>query len=48
MVTTLEDRYLLNEDGSYLLNEDGSKILLNYSITARHVRPEIILVRDKA
>jgi hypothetical protein len=44
---TLEDKYLLNQDGTFLLNQDGSFILLNYSITARHVRPELIIVRSK-
>jgi len=42
--------YLLDEDGDYLLQEDGDKLELEQSsdvITARHMRPEIILIRDK-
>ena len=46
-MVTLEDKYLLNEDGSYLLLEDGGRILLDYQISARNTKPVMILVRGK-
>jgi len=48
MVTILEDKYLLNQDSTYLLQENGDNILLNYQITARHLKQPMVLVRDKA
>lgn len=47
MTTILEDKYLENEDATFLLQEDGDYILLNYFITARHIGPEIVLIRGK-
>ena len=40
--------YLLNEDGTYLLLEDGGKIILETPrLSARNIKPEIIVVRGK-
>ena len=40
--------YLLNEDGTYLLLEDGGKIVLETTrLSARNIKPVILLVRGK-
>lgn len=39
--------YIKNEDATYLLQETGDKILLDYQISARNVRPVIVIVRSK-
>lgn len=46
-MATLEDKYLLNEDGTFLLNEDGTFLLLDYQISARNTKPLMVIVRGK-
>jgi len=39
--------YIQSEDGTYILQENGDKILLDFQLSARHLRPEIVIIKGR-